>query len=93
VTLPAGSPGRIVVLAEPANSGWHASVDGHSVARSTAYGWAQAFAVPSSGGRLQIGYGSRSRDLWLVGELVAVVVLFAAMLPGRPVDEDEDGAL
>lgn len=90
VTLPPGSAGRIVVLAEPVNSGWHASVDGHSLARRTAYGWAQAFAVPSSGGRLHIGYGSRSRDAWLIGELIVVVVLIGAMLPGRRPDEDED---
>jgi hypothetical protein len=93
VTLPPGSAGRLVVLAEPANGGWHASIDGHDLQRRTAYGWAQAFVVPSAGGRLQLGYSSRSRDLWLVGELIAVVILFGAMLPGRPTDQDEDGAL
>jgi GT2 family glycosyltransferase len=93
VSLPAGGTGRVVVLAEPANGGWHASVDGHALERRTAYGWAQAFVVPSSGGRLQIGYSSRPRDLWLVGELIAVVLLAGAALPGRPRDPDEDGAL
>jgi hypothetical protein len=90
LTLPPGQTGRIVVLAEPANHGWHASVAGHSVSARTAFGWAQAFAVPSTGGRLHISYGSASRDIWLIVELVAVVVLLGAVLPGRPPELDED---
>jgi GT2 family glycosyltransferase len=92
ITLPAGQAGRIVVLAEPVSHGWHASVGGHALSGRTAYGWAQAFTVPSAGGRLHISYGSTSRDIWLVVELVAVIVLLGAVLPGRPPELDEDAA-
>jgi GT2 family glycosyltransferase len=93
VTIPAGVAGRLVVLAEPADGGWHASVDGHALQAKTAYGWAQGFLLPTSGGRLTVGYSSGDRDLWLVGQLVVVVILVGAMLPGRrPDDTLEAGA-
>ncbi|MBV9870342.1 MAG: glycosyltransferase family 2 protein [Frankiaceae bacterium] len=89
--VPAGSAGRLLVLAEPANGHWHASIDGTSLPRATAYGWAQAFVVPARGGKLDLGYGSGSRTAWLVVELVTVVILVGAMLPGRrPEDELEE---
>jgi hypothetical protein len=90
VTVPPGAPGRLVVLAEPAGSKWHASVNGTSLSARTAYGWAQAFVLPSSGGRLQLGFSGGSRDGWLIGQLAVVVVLVGAMLPGRRPDQDGD---
>jgi GT2 family glycosyltransferase len=92
VDVPAGAAGRLVVLAEPADSNWHASVDGKPLIGRTVYGWAQAFELPSSAGRLRIGFSSGARHWWLVGELaVVVVVVVGAMLPGRRPD-DEDAA-
>jgi GT2 family glycosyltransferase len=86
----AGAAGRLVVLAEPANRHWHASVNGKRLVARTAYGWAQAFELPITGGRLRIDYGGGSRHVWLAVELAAVVVVLAATTPGRRPD-DEDG--
>ena len=92
MNITAGAPGRLIVLAEPANSHWHASLDGKPLVAKTAYGWAQAFELPSAGGRLRVGFSGGARDLWLIGELVVLLVVVGAMLPGRRPD-DEDGAL
>src|SRR5262249_29416540 len=42
------NPGT-VYLAAPADSGWHLSVDGTTMARRPAFGWANAFAVDRAG--------------------------------------------
>jgi GT2 family glycosyltransferase len=87
VTVPAGPPDRLLVLAEPASGGWHASLAGTSLQPRTAFGWAQAFSLPAGGGRLHLGYDDSSRNAWLVVELIALVLIVGASLPGRREDE------
>jgi hypothetical protein len=89
VAIGPGPSGRLVVLAEPANGGWYATINGQDLTARTAYGWAQAFTVPEAGGALHVGYHSRSRDLWLTGELVVILVLVAVMLPPRRAEDEE----
>ena len=77
----AASPSqRLLVMAEPASSHWHATVDGRALAPKTAYGWAQAFELPPNRGRVAISYDSGNRHWWLLIELVllAGIVLFGA---------------
>jgi GT2 family glycosyltransferase len=88
--VPAGNVGRLVVLAEPANAKWRATLDGHRLVARTAYGWAQAFELPSTGGRLRINFSSGTREGWLWLELALVVVVIGASLPARRPD-DLDG--
>jgi len=38
-----------VYVAEAASSGWHLSVDGHTVPRQQAFGWANGFPVAQGG--------------------------------------------
>jgi GT2 family glycosyltransferase len=85
-TIAAGPAGRIVVLAEPADSHWHASLDGVRLASRTVFGWAQAFALPSTGGRLQIQYADSTRTGWLWAELAVVVLVALTALPARRPD-------
>jgi GT2 family glycosyltransferase len=91
VTTTAGLPGRLAVLAEPANGHWQATVDGKRLVARTAYGWAQAFELPATGGRLRISFNGGARHWWLGIELAAIVVTLGATLPARRPD-DEDGA-
>lgn len=85
--LPAGPAGRELVLAEPAEAGWRATVDGRALPRRTAYGWAQAFAVPPEGGRLVLRYeDGRRRDLLAQGALLAVVLVLGVPAGRRPED-------
>jgi hypothetical protein len=79
-----------VTASLPAKAG-SADVDGKPLVARTAYGWAQAFELPTSAGRLRIGFSGGGRGLWLIGELVVLLVAVGAMLPGRRPD-DEDGA-
>ncbi|HET6817178.1 MAG TPA: glycosyltransferase family 2 protein [Mycobacteriales bacterium] len=86
--LPAGPAGRLLVLAEPADSRWRATLDGRRLPRATAYGWAQAWRLPAGGGHLTVSRSSDGRSWWLVGELVVLVLL---LLSARPVRRPESG--
>ncbi|HVT20623.1 MAG TPA: glycosyltransferase [Mycobacteriales bacterium] len=71
--LPASAAYRILVLAEPADSRWRATLNGAPLKRTTAYGWAQAFVLPSRAGTVQVGFDSGGRHRWLVLELIGLV--------------------
>jgi hypothetical protein len=81
VAVPPGPAGRLAVLAEPAGQHWQASIGSARLAGRTAYGWAQAFELPASGGRLHIGYHDPHRSTLLWIELGAVVLCLLLALP------------
>jgi hypothetical protein len=82
--VPAGPAGRLAVLADPDDGRWQASIDGHRLPSTTAYGWAAAFPLPAAGGRLHIDHATTGhRSLWLVIELVAVALAVLLSLPPR----------
>jgi hypothetical protein len=77
--LAAGSSGRQLVLADRADAGWQADLDGHPLPRATAAaGWAQAWLLPARGGHLSITYSSG----WLarVGTARLVLALLAVLV-------------
>ena len=83
---PAGSP-RTVVLAERADPGWRATLDGQPLVATTAPGtigqWRQAFIVPEQGGELVITHGSTA-STWAVRAMwVSWAVAGLAALPLR----------
>jgi GT2 family glycosyltransferase len=82
--------GGTLLLAEPAG-GWTASLNGHRLTQvpSPAGSWAQAFRLPKGGGTLRIGYSGFTRDLELIVELVALIIVVALALPGIHVAEQE----
>lgn len=53
--LPEGPEGRRLVLAERADPGWNAKLDGVPLA-SASQDWAQAFELPAHGGQLEVHY-------------------------------------
>jgi GT2 family glycosyltransferase len=81
VRIPAGQDGRTIVLAEPADGGWHATIDGHTPTARTVDGWAQAYDVPPGGGVLRLSRGMRLRHLWVVAQGMALVVVTLLALP------------
>lgn len=90
-TVPPGPPGRVVVLAERADDRWIATLDGKRLARTTVYGWAQAFGVPEAGGVLEIRRdGSARRTALRAQAAVLLVALVLAAPPIRRRDDDED---
>jgi hypothetical protein len=82
-TLPSGRDGRLLVLAEPMDDAWRATLDGEPLPTARAYGWAQAWKLPADGGRLLVSRAGSHRPLWLVLQLVLVVVAALLALPTR----------
>ncbi|MGV8968057.1 MAG: glycosyltransferase family 2 protein [Cellulomonas sp.] len=78
----AGDPGRQVVLAERADPGWRASLDGKPL-RSVTTGWKQAFALGADGGRLTVSYAPANRAPWLAVQGFVVLVMVVLAVPGR----------
>ncbi len=62
-----------VYLGSASSAGWHLDVDGHSVARRPAFGWANAFEVPA-GGKAVLAYSTSPWRWTLVAAQVAVWV-------------------
>jgi hypothetical protein len=84
--LPAGTPGRRLLLAEPASTGWRATLDGRSLepVADSAVPWRQAFTVPPGGGELVVRHVDPVRTRWLVGQAaVAGVALLLALAHRR----------
>ncbi|MQA83999.1 MAG: glycosyltransferase [Streptosporangiales bacterium] len=88
--IPEGSEGRMLVLAEPFDSGWRASIDGQQLPARVVGGWAQGFEVPASGGRLELGHTSL-RSLWLVCQGLLVFIVLVLALPGVRDEERDEG--
>ncbi|MCW1249873.1 glycosyltransferase family 2 protein [Acaricomes phytoseiuli] len=87
-SIPPGPEGRLLVLAERADSGWSAWLDGQPLERATGQGtasWAQAFALPERGGDLEIRYFQPWAPLWGIVQIVilALTLLLAIPMPAR----------
>jgi GT2 family glycosyltransferase len=76
-----GDDGRILVLADAEDGRWKATLDGKPMAGRTAWGWAQAFAVPAAGGELRLTYSQTSRHAGLVVQVILVVVIGVLSAP------------
>lgn len=90
-TVPTGADGRVLRLADSADPGWTATLDGKPLTRTTVDGWAQGFELPSGGGRLDVAFDApltHTAWLWAQGALALVLVVLA--LPGRRRDVDDD---
>lgn len=82
--VPAGPEGRLLVLAERADTGWSAWLDGRKLT-STTSGWSQAFTLPPSAGQLVVRY----ENPWAVwtgiaqGTVIGLTVMLAIPMPAR----------
>ncbi|OEV09202.1 family 2 glycosyl transferase, partial [Streptomyces nanshensis] len=86
-----GESGRILRVADAADPGWSATLDGRPLDPVTVDGWAQGFELPAGGGRLDVTHETSAAHtgwLWLQGFLALVVVVLA--LPGRRRQVDDD---
>ncbi|MEO5993995.1 MAG: glycosyltransferase family 2 protein [Arthrobacter sp.] len=80
----AGPEGRLVVLAERADPGWSAWLDGRRLTATTS-GWAQAFTLPAQGGQLSVRYEA-PWALWAgVAQtvIIGLTALLAIPMPAR----------
>ena len=89
--IPAGADGRVLRLADTADEGWTATLDGKPLTRTTVDGWAQGFELPATAGRLDVTFEAPvSHTGWLWAQGVLAVVLVVLALPGRRRDVDDD---
>ncbi|WP_343206286.1 glycosyltransferase family 2 protein [Arthrobacter zhaoguopingii] len=80
--IPSGSEGRTLVLAERADPGWKATLNGRAL-DSQSTGWAQAFALPAAGGELEVRFLSPWQP-WIEagqGAVLLITLLLALPLP------------
>ncbi|MGV9233981.1 glycosyltransferase [Streptomyces nigra] len=90
-TIGSGADGRVLRLADTADDGWTATLDGAPLAPTTVDGWAQGFELPASGGRLDVTYDDPfTHTVWLWAQGFLAVVLVVMALPGRRRDIDDD---
>ena len=90
----APATGGILELAEPVG-GWTATLDGRplTAVASPAGSWAQAFRLPSGGGRLDITRQGSARGPVLAVEALLLIVVAVLALPGtRPAAAEEASA-
>lgn len=82
--VPAGAEGRLVVLAERADPGWSAWLDGRKLT-STTSGWAQAFTLPPTAGQLTIRYDNPWSVWSAIGQItvIGLTVMLAIPMPAR----------
>lgn len=82
--VPEGPEGRLVVLAERADPGWSAWMDGRRLT-STTSGWSQAFTLPAQAGQLTIRYENQWAVWTAVVQAVVIglTVLLAVPMPAR----------
>ncbi|MFH8684898.1 glycosyltransferase family 2 protein [Streptomyces lydicus] len=89
--VPAGPAGRVLRLADAADEGWQATLDGTPLKPVTVDGWAQGFTLPSDGGTLDLTHENPlGHTLWLWGQGLLAVVLVVLALPGRRREIDDD---
>ncbi|MFG3198804.1 glycosyltransferase [Streptomyces sp. NPDC048208] len=90
-TVPTGSGGRVLRLADAVSDGWTATLDGKPLTPRTVDGWAQGFELPAGGGRLDVTYDAPiAHTVWLWAQGALAVLLVVLALPGRRRDVDDD---
>ncbi|GAA3538369.1 glycosyltransferase [Streptomyces osmaniensis] len=90
-TVPAGSDGRVLRLADSVDDGWTATLNGKELTPTTVDGWAQGFELPADGGRLDVTYDDPiGHTVWLWAQGFLALVLVVMALPGRRRDVDDD---
>ncbi|MFE6803106.1 glycosyltransferase [Streptomyces sp. NPDC057681] len=89
--IPEGKAGRVLRIADTADEGWTATLDGAPLTKTTVDGWAQGFELPATGGRLDVTFDAPiSHAAWLWAQGVLALVLVVLALPGRRRDVDDD---
>ncbi|MFG2985398.1 glycosyltransferase family 2 protein [Streptomyces sp. NPDC048258] len=89
--IPAGEAGRVLRIADRADSGWRATLDGKPLTPKTLDGWAQGFELPADAGRLDLVHeDSLVRTVWHWAQGVLALVLLVMALPGRRERLDDD---
>lgn len=89
--IPEGDTGRILRVADVADPGWQATLNGRALTPKTVDGWAQGFELPTEGGTLDLTYDAPlTHTAWVWAQVALGVVLVVLALPGRRREIDDD---
>ncbi|MGW4034131.1 glycosyltransferase [Streptomyces sp. NPDC004838] len=89
--IPSGPEGRVLRVADRADEGWQASLNGRPLKKKTVDGWAQGFELPADGGRLALTYDEpATHTVWIWAQAFLALVLVVLALPGRRKQVDDD---
>ncbi len=82
--VPPGAADRVVVLAERADPGWRAWLDGRPL-RAVESSWRQTFELGGAAGLLEIRHETAEQGPWLAAQLTVLVItaLLAVPVPRR----------
>ncbi|GAA4235798.1 glycosyltransferase [Actinomadura meridiana] len=82
VRIPAGTGTRTLLLAEPSDGGWNATLDGRDLKERTVDGWAQGYDIPAAGGEFELTRSMTTRHLWVAVQGIGVLLVAVLALPG-----------
>ncbi|MGP3636424.1 family 2 glycosyl transferase, partial [Streptomyces sp. 24-1644] len=89
--IPSGAAGRVLRIADAADPGWQATLNGKALTGKTVDGWAQGFELPAEGGTLDLTYDAPiTHTAWIWAQALFAVVLLVLALPGRRREIDDD---
>lgn len=89
--IPAGEAGRVLRIADRADPGWRATLDGKPLTAKTLDGWAQGFELPAAAGELDLVHeDALTRTAWHWAQGLLALVLLVMALPGRRARLDDD---
>ncbi|MFI5866023.1 glycosyltransferase family 2 protein [Streptomyces sp. NPDC051546] len=89
--IPAGESGRVLRIADRADAGWRATLDGKPLKARTLDGWAQGFELPADAGQLDLVHeDALTRTAWHWAQGLLALVLLVMALPGRRARLDDD---
>ncbi|WP_407838921.1 glycosyltransferase [Streptomyces sp. DSM 116496] len=89
--IPAGEAGRVLRIADQADPGWQATLDGKPLKAKTLDGWAQGFELPADAGELDLVHeDALTRTAWHGVQGLLALVLLVMALPGRRARLDDD---
>lgn len=80
VSVPSGEEGRLLVLAESADAGWHATVNGQELTAASQE-WAQAFELPAGGGEVRVWYSQWWTAPWLAALALVLAIALLSIIP------------
>ncbi|WUI00627.1 glycosyltransferase family 2 protein [Spirillospora sp. NBC_00431] len=84
--IPPGTGPRTLLLAEPSDGGWNATLNGEGLKEREVDGWAQGYDIPAAGGEFQLTRSMTMRHTWLAVQGVAVLLVAVLALPGAQAD-------
>ncbi|RNL81550.1 glycosyltransferase family 2 protein [Halostreptopolyspora alba] len=88
VRVPPGSGSRTLLLAEPSDGDWRATLDGDELESAEAEAGLQAFELPATGGDLELSRTGLTRQAWLLTQTALLVVAVVLALPGMRTEDD-----